>query len=150
MRLLRKFITNQFLLDQKRGRIALILPTSDFTTMRLRWLYPDAEEVVALNAGNARDHKKLVRVERYKPLNLGSYQQLPAESPVRVVKIVRTLDNTDILLEALLIPPDFLEPSDAFLKQGIPDILKLKACEQVDVSKKNIGNLQKILVRVWR
>ena len=75
MRLLRKFITNQFLLDQKRGRIALILPTSDFTTMRLRWLYPDAEEVVALNAGNARDHKKLVRVERYKPLNLGSYQQ---------------------------------------------------------------------------
>ena len=149
MRLLRKFVTDQFLLDKKRGRIALVLPTSDFRIIKLRWLYPDREESVSLRPGTTRDCKKLLRVKRFKPLVLQHYQQLPSAAPTRIVKIVRTLDCVEVLLETLLIPPDFLEPSAEFLNKELPEIAKVEKIEQISVERKNVGNIQKILVRFW-
>jgi len=147
MRLLRKFYTGQFLQDPKKGRLALVLESSTFSIMRIRWLSPDKEEAYQLEPGTRKGEQLLGRLRRFKPVDLASYT-ISKECPTRVVKVVRTLDTWDVLLESLVLPPNGKEPDLNALALYIIGELKLKSLH-TETSMRKVGNFRRILIRIY-
>lgn len=141
-----KFLVGSFIHNPRKGRIGMILKSSNEHELHIAWL-SGTKETISLKPSSKRQTKQLQKIQRFKALHMSSFNLANAGLPTRILKVLHANESVTVVLESILIPQQYLD--EIGLGKTLLDFLQLPLPVHYEISTTQIGDTLRTLFRFW-